>query len=144
MNLPDTITLRGDLYNFYEVVDGDKVVYNGPTHSDTHRETLEFIRTSNKRSGADYGVRRGFIRRTSEVDTVDANGEPDKAVVVSSMAINWPVGISSEAASTMIQTELIGIWTASSGGYLQEDPAVSWSSNGLLLAVVAFFEHGQI
>jgi hypothetical protein len=142
MNLPSTITLNAKAYTFYEVENGDKVVFHGPDHTDTTRQTLEFIRTEPKRSGNDYGVRRGYIRFTEDIDTTQADASAKTAQLVSNASINWPVGIDTDA-TVAVQNQMMNIWGCLSGEE-HGNPGVSWTSNTKLVAIVAFFVNGQI
>jgi hypothetical protein len=135
------MTIAGDTYVFYEVVDGVKAVYHGPNHTDTNRQTLEFIRTEPKRSGTDFGVRRGFIRFTEDTTATTSDASSKKSQIVSNASINWPVGYTS-TASDLIKDQLMRVWGALSGNVYQ-DPTSNWVS-GTLPSIVQFFETGAL
>jgi hypothetical protein len=141
MSLPSTMTIAGDTYNFYEVVDGVKAVYHGPDHTDTNRQTLEFIRTEPKRSGVDFGVRRGFIRLTEDTTVVNSDASSKKAQIVTNASINWPVGYTSTTLD-LIKLQLMRVWGVLSGNVYQ-DPTSAWAT-GTLPSIVQFFETGAL
>jgi hypothetical protein len=99
MNFPENMTLAGDLYTRYQTIDDDnKLVYLGEAHSDLTRQTIEFIRTSPKRSGNSYGVRRGYVRTTEDRQVDNADGTTTVMPSITTVAINWPVGVADPTA----------------------------------------------
>jgi len=146
MNLPDPMVLGSNSYSFYEIVDGNKAVFHGPNHTDTNRQTLELIRTEPKRSGDDYGVRRGYIRVTEAVSKTDAAGVSRMGQVTSNASINWPVGADQDEEA-LVANQMVNIWGAVCGGQIFGNHFLSptWRTDDPeLLAMVQFFTTGQI
>lgn len=139
MNLATTIMLAIGNYTFYGVDGDNKLVYHGPDHSDLKRQTLEFIRTPNKRSGNNYGTRRGFIRFTQDIASMQADGSEKVEPMVTTMGLNFPVGIDTPSAYVTEQlTNIISVLQG--GGVVLGD--INWSA-GLPATLAAFFLEGK-
>jgi len=145
--LPSSITLgtagSSVVFEYHETVGGDKLVYHGPNHSDRRRQTLEFIRTAPKRSGVNYGTRRGFIRKTTDVDVTNADGSTAMSPSVSTLGINWPVGV--DNAEDLVRGEIYALFSVLQIG--MTNPLDFFDNNASeteLDTIVAFFTEGSL
>jgi len=142
--LPKTITVNGgnNQYSFFETIGGDKVVYHRDDHTDKDTKKLEFIRTEPKRSGVNYGKRRGFVRFTHNTPTLDSDGSANVEPSVSNASINWPVGVSDQTATAHVQDQLGCLFSLLTGENYT-DPTVAWN-NEPLKGIVDFFVTGDV
>lgn len=156
MNLPTTMTHAGTLYTYFETVDDDKVVYHGALHTDILRQTLELIRTVPKRSGQNYGVRRGYLRFTEDRSVTNADATVVIQPSVTTMSINFPVGVSDTNA--VVIEELQKLFGGATGGDI-DDFTVDLACPGVFndayiaghgdnvpgfVSLAAFFEDGNL
>lgn len=140
--LPQTITLdTGVVYTRFETVGNDKLVYHGPNHTDIIRDTLEFIRTAPKRSGVNYGVRRGYIRFTRDAESTQSDGSTRVEPHVLTISENFPVGMDNTANATVI--DMISHAMVVLGGTQVSVDDVLWDS-GTAALLVDFFTEGAL
>jgi hypothetical protein len=160
MNLPTNMTCAGTLYQYFETKDDDKAVYHGALHNDITRQTLEFIRTANKRSGANYGVRRGYIRFTEDRTVTNADGTTAVSPSVTSISVNFPVGVADTQAVVIQEIQkALGAMFAGNGNDVDMDSNSTAIFPGsvteaytdghanavsALVALANFFEAGQL
>ena len=146
MSLSQSMTFGGVAYTYYETRDGDKCVFHGANHDDTTRQIVEFIRTSPKRSGVNYGVRRGFIRFTEDRSVTYADGSTALKPSVSSQSINWPVGVADPDAVVMNELEKLFTIPLHEQGDTLDDTATTAGvgAQTALGQIAAFFTDGVL
>jgi hypothetical protein len=146
MSLLTTMTINGIQYLYFETIDGDKRVYHGANHDDTTRQTLEFIRTAPKRSGVNYGVRRGYIRFTEDRPCTNTDDSVVIQPTVSTASINWPVGVTDP--DTVIEQELGKVLGGLTSGVVPdcsfEQGGTAFNVGSEFAQIVAFFKEGSL
>jgi hypothetical protein len=128
-------------YTYYETVGGDKAVFHGASHSDTHRDTVECIRTAPKRSGLSNGTRRTYVRFTTDDECTYADSSTADKPTTSGFFVNLPVDVANP--NTVVKRELEKILGFLIQNITAGDTAVAaQQTNGT--AVIALAESGTL